>query len=53
MTIPPTSLKQADFKDAYTVQTPIGYTYFNVFTHSMSPRGDHGEDEGEGGGSLR
>ncbi|HBG10686.1 MAG: M20/M25/M40 family metallo-hydrolase [Limnochordia bacterium] len=39
VTIPPTSLKQADFKDAYTVQTPIAaYTYFNVFTHSMSPR---------------
>ncbi|NLM41247.1 MAG: M20/M25/M40 family metallo-hydrolase [Firmicutes bacterium] len=39
VTVPPTSLKQADRKDAYTVQTPIAaYAYYNVFTHSMSPR---------------
>lgn len=39
VTIPPMSLKQADFKDAYTVQTPIAaYAYYNVFTHSMSPK---------------
>ena len=39
VTIPPMSLKQSDFKDAYTVQTPIAaYAYYNVFTHSMSPR---------------
>lgn len=39
VTIPPMSLKQTDFKDAYTVQTPIAaYAYYNVFTHSMSPK---------------
>ncbi|NMB02756.1 MAG: M20/M25/M40 family metallo-hydrolase [Firmicutes bacterium] len=39
VTIPPMSLKQADFKDTYTVQTPLAaYVYFNVFTHSMSPK---------------
>ncbi|HPT84279.1 MAG TPA: peptidase M20, partial [Limnochordia bacterium] len=39
VTVPPTSLKQADLKDTYTVQTPIAaYAYYNVFTHSMSPR---------------
>lgn len=38
VTVPPVSLKQADFKDAYTVQTPLAaYSYFNFFTHSMSP----------------
>lgn len=39
VTVPPTSLKQADCKDAYTVQTPLAaYAYYNVFTHSLSPR---------------
>lgn len=39
VTIPPATLKQGDFKDTYTVQTPIAaYAYYNVFTHSMSPR---------------
>lgn len=39
VTVPPTSLKQADCKDVYTVQTPLAaYAYYNVFTHSLSPR---------------
>lgn len=39
VTVPPTSLKQTDLKEAYTVQTPIAaYTYFNVFAHRKSPR---------------
>jgi arginine utilization protein RocB len=39
LTVPPTSLKQADTKVGYTVQTPLAaYTYFNFFTHSMSPK---------------
>lgn len=39
VTIPPISLKQTDFKDAYTVQTAIAaYVYYNFFTHSMSPK---------------
>lgn len=39
VTIPPMSLKQADFKEGYTVQTPIAaYSYYNFFTHSMSPK---------------
>jgi arginine utilization protein RocB len=38
VTIPPISLKQADFKKQYTVQTPLAaYSYYNFFTHSMSP----------------
>ena len=39
VTIPPISLKQTDFKDAYTVQTAIAaYVYYNVFTHRMTPK---------------
>ncbi len=38
VTIPPISLKQADFKDIYTVQTPLAaYSYYNFFVHRMSP----------------
>lgn len=38
VTVPPISLKQADFKEGYTVQTALaGYAYYNFFTHSMSP----------------
>ncbi|MBU5436883.1 M20/M25/M40 family metallo-hydrolase [Tissierella sp. MSJ-40] len=38
ITIPPVSLKQADFKDIYTVQTPLAaYSYYNFFVHRMSP----------------
>ncbi|MGE5653870.1 MAG: M20/M25/M40 family metallo-hydrolase [Bacillota bacterium] len=37
-TLPPVSLKQADFKDVYTVQTPLAaHAYFNFFIHSWSP----------------
>ena len=40
VTVPPISLKQADFKEGYTVQTALaGYAYYNFFTHSMSPVG--------------
>lgn len=39
VTIPPTSLKQTDTKVGYTVQTPLAaYSYYNFFTHSMSPK---------------
>lgn len=39
VTIPPMSLKQADFKEGYTVQTALAaYSYYNFFTHSMSPK---------------
>lgn len=39
VTIPPISLKQTDFKDAYTVQTAIAaYVYYNFFTHRMTPK---------------
>ncbi|HHU70249.1 MAG TPA: M20/M25/M40 family metallo-hydrolase [Thermoanaerobacterales bacterium] len=39
VTIPPVSLKQADFKESYTVQTALAaYSYYNFFTHSMSPK---------------
>lgn len=39
VTVPPTSLKQTDTKVGYTVQTPLAaYSYFNFFTHSMSPK---------------
>lgn len=39
VTIPPMSLKQSDFKEAYTVQTALAaYSYYNFFTHSMSPK---------------
>ncbi len=39
VTIPPVSLKQSDFKDKYTVQTPLSaYAYYNFFTHSMTPK---------------
>lgn len=39
VTIPPISLKQSDFKQAYTVQTALAaYVYYNFFTHRMSPR---------------
>lgn len=39
VTVPPISLKQADFKDVYTVQTALAaYSYYNFFTHSMSPK---------------
>ena len=35
---PPVSLKVADLKDVYTVQTPVAaYAYYNFFTHSKSP----------------
>lgn len=38
ITVPPISLKQADFKEGYTVQTALAaYAYYNFFTHSMSP----------------
>ncbi|MCI8810989.1 MAG: M20/M25/M40 family metallo-hydrolase [Oscillibacter sp.] len=38
VTVPPISLKQADFKEGYTVQTALAaYAYYNFFTHSMSP----------------
>lgn len=38
VTIPPVSLKQADFKDVYTVQTAIAaYSYYNFFVHRMTP----------------
>ncbi len=37
-TLPPVSLKQADFKDVYTVQTPMAaHVYFNFAIHSWSP----------------
>ncbi len=36
--VPPVSLKQADFKDEYTVQTPLNaYAYYNVFSYVSSP----------------
>ncbi len=39
VTVPPISLKQADFKEGYTVQTALAaYAYYNFFTHSMSPK---------------
>lgn len=39
VTIPPMSLKQSDLKEGYTVQTPLAaYSYYNFFTHSMSPK---------------
>lgn len=39
VTVPPTSLKQTDTKVGYTVQTPLGaYSYYNFFTHSMTPK---------------
>ena len=39
VTIPPMSLKQADFKEGYTVQTPLAaYSYYNFFTHAMNPK---------------
>jgi len=39
VTIPPVSLKQSDFKDKYTVQTALSaYSYYNFFTHSMTPK---------------
>ena len=39
VTVPPISLKQTDCKDSYTVQTALAaYAYYNVFTHSMSPK---------------
>ena len=39
LTVPPTSLKQTDTKVGYTVQTPLSaYSYYNFFTHSMSPK---------------
>lgn len=39
VTVPPTSLKQTDTKLGYTVQTPLSaYSYYNFFTHSMSPK---------------
>lgn len=39
VTIPPMSLKQADFKGGYTVQTALAaYSYYNFFTHRMSPK---------------
>ncbi|NLM05594.1 MAG: M20/M25/M40 family metallo-hydrolase [Tissierellia bacterium] len=38
-TIPPMSLKQADLKEVYTVQTALyAYAYYNFFTHAMSPK---------------
>lgn len=38
VTVPPISLKQADFKEGYTVQTALAaFAYYNFFTHSMSP----------------
>lgn len=39
VTVPPTSLKQTDTKIGYTVQTPLAaYSYYNFFTHSMTPK---------------
>ncbi|MDF2678247.1 MAG: peptidase [Bacillota bacterium] len=39
VTVPPMSLKQSDFKEGYTVQTALAaYSYYNFFTHSMSPK---------------
>ena len=39
VTVPPISLKQADTKVGYTVQTALVATgYYNFFTHGMSPR---------------
>jgi arginine utilization protein RocB len=39
ITLPPVSLKQSDFKELYTVQTAgEAYSYYNFFTHSMSPK---------------
>ncbi|HWQ79992.1 MAG TPA: M20/M25/M40 family metallo-hydrolase [Anaerovoracaceae bacterium] len=39
ITMPPVSLKQADRKELYTVQTAgAAYCYYNFFTHSMSPK---------------
>lgn len=39
VTVPPVSLKQADCKQGYTVQTPLAaYAYYNFFTHQMSPK---------------
>lgn len=38
VTLPPISLKQADDKESYTVQTALwAYSYYNVFTHGRSP----------------
>lgn len=38
VTIPPISLKQADTKVGYTVQTALtAMSYYNFFTHGMSP----------------
>ena len=38
VTIPPISLKQSDFKEAYTVQTAISAAaYYNFFVYKMSP----------------
>lgn len=38
VTIPPVSLKQADFKQGYTVQTALdAFAYYNFFTYRMSP----------------
>lgn len=38
-TLPPVSLKQKDTKEGYTVQTALSaYSYYNFFTHKMSPR---------------
>jgi len=38
VTIPPISLKQADTKVGYTVQTALtAFSYYNFFTHGMSP----------------
>ncbi len=35
---PPISLSQRDFKEAYTVQTPLAaYSYYNYFLYKMSP----------------
>ncbi|WP_252502409.1 M20/M25/M40 family metallo-hydrolase [Sporosarcina sp. Marseille-Q4943] len=37
-TMPPVSLKQADLKPSYTVQTALSaYVYYNFFVHSWSP----------------
>ncbi len=39
MTVPPVSLRQADLKTVYTVQTAdTAYCYYNFFTHKMSPK---------------
>lgn len=38
-TVPPVSLKQADLKPNYTVQTALSaFVYFNFFVHSWSPK---------------